>query len=170
MFVNMRSNDAYFGLPHDVFAFTMLQELVARSVGVDVGDYKHSVGSLHLYEDNFVGARSYLAEAWQSKISMPAMPASDPWVAIGKVRTVEELLRTQGRADLAGSGLDDYWKDLCRLLVAYRLFRDRDVEGMRNIRAQLSGDTFKVFIDAKLDALVDGCQSIAVTNTDGAKP
>ena len=26
----MRSNDAYFGLPHDIFCFTMLQELVAR--------------------------------------------------------------------------------------------------------------------------------------------
>jgi thymidylate synthase len=46
----MRSNDAYLGLPHDVFAFTMLQELVARSLGVEVGVYRHMVGSLHLYE------------------------------------------------------------------------------------------------------------------------
>ena len=30
----MRSNDVHIGLPHDLFAFTMLQELIARSVGV----------------------------------------------------------------------------------------------------------------------------------------
>lgn len=48
----MRSNDWFFGLPHDVFAFTMLQEIVARDLGVDVGVYKHAVGSLHLYDCN----------------------------------------------------------------------------------------------------------------------
>lgn len=31
MVVNMRSNDVYWGLPHDVFCFTMLQEIVART-------------------------------------------------------------------------------------------------------------------------------------------
>jgi thymidylate synthase len=49
LFTNMRSNDAYLGLPHDVFAFTMVQELIARSIGVSLGTYKHAVGSLHLY-------------------------------------------------------------------------------------------------------------------------
>ena len=33
MMTNMRSNDAYLGLPHDIFAFTFLQEAIARSVG-----------------------------------------------------------------------------------------------------------------------------------------
>jgi thymidylate synthase len=37
MFVNMRSNDAYWGLPHDVFSFTMLQEIMARTLDVEVG-------------------------------------------------------------------------------------------------------------------------------------
>lgn len=37
----MRSNDAYLGFPHDVFFFTMIQELVARSLGIRVGDYHH---------------------------------------------------------------------------------------------------------------------------------
>jgi thymidylate synthase len=34
MFTNMRSNDAFLGLPHDVFAFTMLQEIVARTLNL----------------------------------------------------------------------------------------------------------------------------------------
>ncbi len=50
LIVNMRSNDAYLGLAHDVFAFTMMQELIARHLGVDVGMYRHFVGSLHLYD------------------------------------------------------------------------------------------------------------------------
>ena len=46
MLASMRSNDVFKGLPHDVFAFTMLQEIMARSLGVEIGTYKHAVGSL----------------------------------------------------------------------------------------------------------------------------
>lgn len=70
MFVSMRSNDAYLGLPHDIFAFTMLQELIARSVGMEIGEYKHCAGSLHLYEEHFESAFNFLNEGWQSRISM----------------------------------------------------------------------------------------------------
>src|ERR1700724_2138509 len=50
MLTTMRSNDAYIGLPHDIFCFTMLQEVVARALDRDVGYYRHFVGSMHLYE------------------------------------------------------------------------------------------------------------------------
>ena len=43
MLTYMRSNDAYWGLPHDVFAFTMLQEILARSLTLELGTYKHAV-------------------------------------------------------------------------------------------------------------------------------
>src|SRR5580704_9691399 len=65
MFTTMRSNDAFVGLPHDVFTFTMLQEIMARSLGLELGRYKHFVGSLHLYEDNARDARQYLKEGYQ---------------------------------------------------------------------------------------------------------
>src|SRR5690606_23406544 len=48
MFTSMRSNDVFLGLPHDIFAFTIIQEIMARSLGCDLGDYKHFVCSLHL--------------------------------------------------------------------------------------------------------------------------
>ena len=44
----MRSNDAFVGMPHDIFCFTMLQEIMARMLSVELGQYKHMVGSLHL--------------------------------------------------------------------------------------------------------------------------
>jgi hypothetical protein len=48
---NMRSNDAVWGLTYDVFSFTMLQEVVAVSLGLELGEYRHNDGSLHLYLD-----------------------------------------------------------------------------------------------------------------------
>src|SRR5450759_4353018 len=65
MITNMRSNDAFLGLPHDIFAFTMLQEIIARTLGVEMGTYKHAVGSLHLYDKNRNSAQQFLDEGWQ---------------------------------------------------------------------------------------------------------
>ena len=38
---HMRSNDAFLGLPHDIFAFTFIQEIIARSLNLELGTYKH---------------------------------------------------------------------------------------------------------------------------------
>ncbi len=45
----MRSNDLWLGTPNDVYCFTSLQRIIADYLGMDVGTYTHSVGSLHLY-------------------------------------------------------------------------------------------------------------------------
>lgn len=45
----MRSNDAWLGLPYDVFQFTQLQRTLARSLGAGFGTYTHTAASLHLY-------------------------------------------------------------------------------------------------------------------------
>lgn len=49
----MRSNDIYLGMPYDIFSFTMLQEMLAVELNVELGAYTHIVGSLHIYEKNF---------------------------------------------------------------------------------------------------------------------
>lgn len=51
MICNMRSNDVIWGLPYDVFMFTMLQEVIANELGIDVGWYCHRPVSFHLYEN-----------------------------------------------------------------------------------------------------------------------
>ncbi len=48
--VYMRSNDIWLGFPYDVFCFTSLQVKMAMELGVDLGEYIHIAGSLHLYE------------------------------------------------------------------------------------------------------------------------
>lgn len=50
MWVTMRSNDAWLGLPYDLGQFSVLQFAVAQALGASVGTYTHSAGSMHLYE------------------------------------------------------------------------------------------------------------------------
>jgi len=49
----MRSNDFYLGMPYNVIQFTMLQELLAGWLGVDVGAYHQVSDSLHIYESDW---------------------------------------------------------------------------------------------------------------------
>lgn len=57
MRVQMRSNDAWLGLPYDFFQFAQLQLTLCNVLDVDPGFYVHSAWSLHLYEENV--AESY---------------------------------------------------------------------------------------------------------------
>jgi thymidylate synthase len=52
----MRSNDAYLGLPYDMFQFTQLQLSLARALSVDAGWYRHTALSLHIYVDDIEAA------------------------------------------------------------------------------------------------------------------
>jgi thymidylate synthase len=46
----MRSNDLFLGLPHNIVQFTILQEVLAGWLGVEVGAYFHLSDSLHVYQ------------------------------------------------------------------------------------------------------------------------
>lgn len=115
----MRSNDAFLGLPHDVFTFTMLQEIVARSLDCKLGTYSHAVGNLHLYKRDRKAAEQYLNEGWQEPTEMPPMPPGDPWPSIKKILSVENDLRNGRAVNIAGLSLDRYWQDLAYLLEIY---------------------------------------------------
>lgn len=51
--VHMRSNDIWMGVPYDMFSFCFLQVKMAMELGVEVGQYTHYAGSLHLYERDY---------------------------------------------------------------------------------------------------------------------
>lgn len=147
MITTMRSNDAFLGLPHDVFAFTMLQEIMARSLGVEVGFYKHAVGSLHLYEKDKEKAEKFINEGWQEKLSMPAMPRSDPWDSIKMLLHVEGLIR--GGCDKLPSleGLDAYWRDIALIIMFFALTKDSaGLNKARNIKKQLSCSIYSTYL------------------------
>ncbi|ASG19510.1 thymidylate synthase [Nitrospirillum viridazoti] len=123
MYVSMRSNDAYKGLPHDVFAFTMIQELIARELGVRLGRYKHAVASLHLYDTDLKKAEAFMAEDWQTKRMMPPMPMGSQWPSFKLALDAEEKIRNGYSVDVDKINVNDYWKDIIRLLQIYNVTR-----------------------------------------------
>ena len=152
LIVYMRSNDAYLGLPHDIFCFTMLQEIVARDVSAQLGTYKHVVGSLHLYDKNQEKAQQFLNEGFQpTTLFMPEMPAGDPWPAINSLLEAERQIRTaDAYAESRLAQLDPYWADLIRLLLIFRATRDSDPGRIKELRQAMACDYFRTFIDLKL--------------------
>lgn len=129
MHVHMRSNDAFLGLPHDVFSFTMMQEIAARELGLEIGRYQHSVASLHLYDDEDAAegikhrtqAQRYLDEGFHDTVPMPAMPRGDPWPAIRELIHAERELRSGSLEYAPPPWLDVYWADLIVLLRTHAL-------------------------------------------------
>jgi thymidylate synthase len=53
MHTYMRSNDFFWGWQYDMFMFTVLQEVVANELGIELGSYFHTTTSLHVYERHF---------------------------------------------------------------------------------------------------------------------
>jgi thymidylate synthase len=155
MLTSMRSNDVYIGLPHDVFAFTMLQEIIARDIGVELGTYKHAVGSMHLYDRDCDDADSFMREGWQStKAAMPPMPSGDPWPAIQSFLQAEEAIRTGSTAEIEViDTLDDYWADLIRLLQVLQYSKERDLAGMQSVRESMAWTPYRAYIDRRIAIL-----------------
>ncbi|MEM9839570.1 MAG: thymidylate synthase [Pseudomonadota bacterium] len=142
MATTMRSNDAWLGLPHDVFAFTMLQEYIASRVGLELGSYQHFVTCMHLYEKDMEGARAYVAERFQDVRSMPSMPKAGSDDAVRTVLHCEEQLRIEGKMPSVYETLDPYWRDLVTLLDLHNLKHRRRFEVFDNVAARISNDFF----------------------------
>lgn len=131
LIVHMRSNDAYWGLPHDVFAFTLIQEMVANQLGYKLGKYKHMVGSLHIYDKFRTDVDLYLKEGLQPTNAMPPMSTGDQWPDVRKLVAAEARLRNEGIAAVdavlaTAEQLTPFWSDMARLLAIYALTKGYD--------------------------------------------
>lgn len=67
LFVKMRSSDVWFGLPYDVPFFVLVMVLMRwclakNGIYVDLGEYNHNSGSLHLYDRNVEQAQKVWME------------------------------------------------------------------------------------------------------------
>lgn len=156
--VHMRSNDAFLGLPHDIFAFTMMQEIAARELGVELGRYHHSVASLHLYDDDHEGkilartrAQKYVEEGLFEKVSMPAMPTGDPWPAIRTLLAVERNLRLNLESYVPPTNLHPYWADLASLLRVHSVARaGGSNEELKKLLAGLHFEGYQLYIKDRI--------------------
>lgn len=118
LIVQMRSNDAVWGLPYDVFLFTMIQELLARTLGLELGAYVHGAGSLHLYERHLDLARRVLREPPPDRHEMPVM---QPVEALPAFLAAEQAIRSGGHVPV----LPPYWDALATPLRDFAVLSRR---------------------------------------------
>jgi thymidylate synthase len=115
--LSIRSNDAILGLPYDVFFFSMLQEVMAVELGVELGTYFHSAGSLHLYERHLRLAERTIAEGVFASPEMPEMPETE---SIASFLNFERLLRLSEGCGQLTPFQSDYWRELASVLLWQR--------------------------------------------------
>lgn len=145
--VSMRSNDAFKGFPHDVFCFTMIQEMIARKLGIECGMYHHFVGSFHLYASDVAKSEDYLAEGYHSETAMPPMPDGDQFPIVGPFLEKMEKIKSGGRKSAIDADLPEYWNDLLRLLVAYHHSQELDV--IDAVQSQLHEKSYFPFVERR---------------------
>ena len=112
----MRSNDVIWGLPYDMFLFTMLQELLASHLGVPLGTYTHFAGSMHLYERHYTLARrivggpiaeSGVMRPLENPEQLPLFLAHEAW------------LRNQSTPRPDAELSSPYWRELLGVLESF---------------------------------------------------
>lgn len=148
LITHMRSNDAFLGLHGDIFAFTMLQEIVARAIGSEVGTYRHMVGSLHLYDKHRAEAEQFLSEDWQKNRMMPAMPLGNPFGAIREILKRERAIRTNGKFKKTVE-LGSYWEDITRLLLIHRATVKGRPQAIEKFSKAMASDSYQPFIQRR---------------------
>lgn len=118
--VYMRSNDAWLGLPYDIFNFTQLQRYIAHQLGVPCGHYHHMVGSLHLYDDNHASAvRVVNVENPTLTIEQQQAPFASAPVLLAVGALFDIAIARQGVEPqyVGGWGeLDDQWRGYIEVL------------------------------------------------------
>lgn len=151
MVAMMRSNDAYKGFVHDVFCFTMMQEIIARSLGIKVGEYHHFATSLHLYECDQSKVSAYLDEGFQNPtFAMPKMPAGCQRDNLHRFLAVEKQIREGDIATPDEIKLPSYWKDLALVLLRFGDLRHkRGLKTAKENFSHISDDFYSNFFVKK---------------------
>ena len=130
LIVNMRSSDLILGLPYDVGIFTIVQEMMAMDLGVEVGELVWHANSEHIYERNFeiaeavCGAREIPMHDYNCP-PMPKMTCKPPVDALiefeGRCRASRTADELRGVIQNISSVTNDvYWQDWCRIYAGHK--------------------------------------------------
>jgi thymidylate synthase len=136
--IQMRSNNAVTLLGFNLFEFTLLAEVIAAEVGVELGRHIHTAASMHVYEDERSRAEEII-RAYRPEAPGLEMPPIGP----GALEQARRLARHEAElrhaaAELADSSLrdlraragdlDDHFRALYRVLLAFAVDRAGQAE------------------------------------------
>ena len=111
LITTMRSNDIIWGLPNDIFFFTMLQEMLSIELNVKLGNYYHQVNSLHIYKRHYDLMQKILQNPVYIDFEMPKMNS------IKEISNFIELEKKIRNSDIIENVImENYWKDLINVL------------------------------------------------------
>jgi thymidylate synthase len=127
---SMRANDAFRGMLSDIFSFTFLQELMARQLDLELGDYYHNVGTFHLYETDIPWTKRVLHEVQSdphrlhAPFRFPELPSGNNWEYLRVVLDYERQLRRNTLCleskQIEEVGLPLYWQQVLLLFEIHR--------------------------------------------------
>lgn len=95
----MRSNDLFRGFPYNVVQFTILQEVMAGWIGVDVGSYVQYCDSLHIYDRDTLALASPVAEV-EADLDLRLSYAQFSNTLIEAYTLVERLAQTRSNREI----------------------------------------------------------------------
>lgn len=158
MMVVMRSNDLIYGLPYDIYNFTMLQEIMAGLLEVEVGKYTHVVDSLHLYETHFELAKNIIANKHESvydtfntldaRLNVDELDKTSNIVfdVESVTRETGDVVEISTLVEKINSIENEYWRSLAALIATYNIRKAR--------RNQQEIDTIKSLVTSEFQYLI----------------
>jgi thymidylate synthase len=120
---------------------------ICLQCGVEVGEYHHSVGSMHIYKSDLARASEVLNDGGGDapRHEFPAMPLGDNWPYIRQVLEAERAIRE----DSAGfdlrvwkAQLPEYWYQVVLLLVLFQTVIRKGMPG-----TDISSQLFPIYRD-----------------------
>ena len=136
----MRSCNAARVLPYDLFLFTLLFEIVSKSIGRSLGAYHQFTVSMHVYLDEV--SASDIADLDNSAVPpMPSMPDEDPMPRLRELAKAEREIRNffaggtsaQDAIEYGtglGEALGGYWSSFALVLLTHAARRSSGRTGV----------------------------------------